>query len=168
MVTSIVMIQLMIHLSEYFSKQLGVPVVFKWTQTETCTLASMDCQDGVGSYIQLFQKDDTRLVSMIEQDILSHLSSMFLGLKEPVLGSENLLMIEKFMGWLINKQLSLYLADQDHPLSKGAVLHSPKHIYCFNDEESVEMLAIHVFSDQLSLGQFRLLQNVKQSRERLS
>ena len=161
MLTKQVTIDMMIYLTEFFSKELDDVLIFKWKSTEILQMSHLKWGATFDSYIQLYQAEKTnRLASLLDKKVLLEMASRFLGLDVPKLDNKKLTLIEEFMGWLINNKVVSFIEKNNQGLHKSRLVHAANHIYCFYEEEKVHAIHMNVLSGKKILGEFKLLASI--------
>eukprot|EP01051_Picozoa_sp_SAG22_P005411 SAG22_NODE_320_length_12472_cov_2.764002_4_plen_166_part_00 len=154
-------IDLVIYLSEFFSKELDDVLIFKWQSIDCLPVSKLKWNSDFDSYIQLYKPvQSMRFVTLLEKQVLSLISARFLNLETPELDLKHLTLIEQFMGWLINKKLMAFMANYHYKLQQSRLVHTTNHMYCFYDLEQVQSIHMQVFSGQEDIGKFKILSSL--------
>lgn len=151
-------LDLVVNLSDYFSKEISKEVIFKFKSREKIRIRDLAWENHKESYIQLFScLSDYRAATLFSHDFLTHFSVLLLGLKSMDAGMENLNLVESFSAWLINKRLMSFFDQQNIPLKRTALVSSSAHLFNFSDHESIELLTFQVFHGAKNMGAFLFL-----------
>jgi len=158
MLNEIFFLNLVVDLSDYFSKEISRDLVFKFKKKEQVKIKNLQWKDEGKSYIQLFSCDnDKRAAVLFSYSFLVQFSSLMLGHNQfNALPSKSFL-TESFVGWLINKRMILFFEQQKMILKKTSLVSSSRHLFNFSDSESLESVTIQVLNGQKIMGDFLFL-----------